>query len=500
MKILLDFKFLLIVVFLFQHNNVIAKDYYVDAKLGNDSNSGTSPDNAWASLEKVNQEIFQPMDKILFKSGTVYYGQLELKGSGAKGKPIVIDRYELGKKPEIHGMGKKLHTVLLNNIEYWEIRNLEITNTGKERAANRRGVIVRAENFGDCHHIILDSLEIHHVNGSLVKKDGGGSAILWQNFGKKKPTRFVDLIIQNNYLHHCGRNGINSKGNINRNEWHPSIGVVIRNNLLENIPGDGIVPIGCDGAIIENNVLRDFPDILSYEEAAAGIWPWSSDNTLIQYNEVSGHKAKWDGQGFDSDYNCIGTIIQYNYSHDNYGGFLLICNNGFTFKSRGNIGTKNTIIRHNISIDDGIRPYPTKQKGDFSPIFHITGPTENTYIHNNIIIHSKATLDNTIVTMDNWGNLWPVNTLFENNIFYSEVSSKFTFGEDIETKFNSNNYYGTIENLPKDLNAIFSKPNFINENARGSGFDILKNFMLKTNDSLLKRNIGASNKILVNIK
>lgn len=472
------------------------KVYYVDAASGNDSNSGKSPSKAWASLQKVNQIIFKPGDKILFKSGTVYYGQLELKGSGIKEKPILMDRYGSGRKPAIHGKGEKLHTVLLNNVEYWEIRNLEITNTGKERAANRRGVIIRAENFGDCHHIILDSLEIHHVNGSLVKKDGGGGAILWQNLGEKIPTRFVDLIIQNSYLHHTGRNGINSKGNTSRDKWFPSTGVIIRNNVLENIPGDGIVPIGCEGAIIENNVLRDFPDILSHEEAAAGIWPWSSDNTLIQYNEVSGHKAKWDGQGFDSDYNCIGTIIQYNYSHDNYGGFLLICNNGFTFKSRGNIGTKNTIIRHNISINDGIRPYPTQRKGDFSPIFHITGPTENTTIHNNVIILPKKTLDNTIVNMDNWGNLWPANTLFENNIFYTDTTGRFLFGEDTGTQFNSNNYYGTIEDLPKDLNAIFNKPNFINENARGNGFETLKNFMLQKNDSLLKRNIGTSNKIL----
>jgi hypothetical protein len=474
--------------------------YYVNAESGNDSNSGKSPAKAWASLHKVNQATFQPGDKILFKTGTIYYGQLEPKGSGSKEKPILINYYGTGKKPAIHGEGEQLHTLLLHNVEYWEIRNLEITNTGTERAANRRGVIIKAENFGDCHHIVLDSLEIHHVNGSLVKKDGGGSAILWQNLGKKIPTRFVDLTIQNNYLYDCGRNGINSKGNTNRDNWFPSTGVIIRNNLLENIPGDGIVPIGCEGAIIENNVLRDFPDILSHEEAAAGIWPWSSDNTLIQYNEVSGHKAKWDGQGFDSDYNCIGTTIQYNYSHDNYGGFLLICNDGFSFKSSGNIGTKNTIIRHNISINDGIRPYPTERKGDFSPVFHITGPTENTTIHNNIIILTKPTLDNTFVNMDNWGNLWPENSLFENNIFYSEVPSIFKFGEDVGTQFNNNDYYGNIKNLPKDLNAIFSKPNFINENARGSGFETLKNFMLKKSDPLLKRDIGTSNKILVNVK
>ena len=32
--------------------------------------------------------------------------------------------------------------------------------------------------------------------------------------------------------------------------------------------------------------------------------------------------------------NCNNTIIQYNYSHDNEGGFLLICNTGETGNAR----------------------------------------------------------------------------------------------------------------------------------------------------------------------
>ena len=168
-----------------------SKEYYVDSIQGNDNNSGKSIKHPWKTLKNVNEQIFQPGDKILFKSGTSYTGQLEPKGSGKEGKPITLSSYGSGNKPAIHGDGEKLHTVLLYNVEYWEIKNLEITNTGEERQANRRGVIVRAENFGDCHHIILDSLEVHHVNGSLVKKDGGGSAILWENSGKEVPTRFV---------------------------------------------------------------------------------------------------------------------------------------------------------------------------------------------------------------------------------------------------------------------------------------------------------------------
>ena len=76
--------------------------------------------------------------------------------------------------------------------------------------------------------------------------------------------------------------------------------------MIEEVPGDGIVPIGCDSTLIEYNVMRDCPDMLPDTEAAAGIWPWSCDNTLVQFNEVSGHKAPWDAQGFDSDWNCRG--------------------------------------------------------------------------------------------------------------------------------------------------------------------------------------------------
>ena len=57
---------------------------------------------------------------------------------------------------------------------------------------------------------------------------------------------------------------------------------MIRGNLIEEVPGDGIVPIGCDSTLIEYNVMRDCPDMLPDTEAAAGIWPWSCDNTLVQ--------------------------------------------------------------------------------------------------------------------------------------------------------------------------------------------------------------------------
>ena len=80
--------------------------------------------------------------------------------------------------------------------------------------------------------------------------------------------------------------------------------------------------------------------------------------------------------------------------------------------------------------------------------------------------------------MDNWGGTWPENTFFANNIFYVSEKANFQFKKDEGTKFTNNCFFGKIGNLPNDPNAIFSDPKFLDVNATGEGFAILKNFML----------------------
>lgn len=426
--------------------------FYIDSRKGNDNNSGLSPENAFASLKIVNSIELLPGTKVLLKSGTNYQGPITFTGSGTASSPLLISSYGGEQKPLIEGLGKEQYAVKIYNSSYLELKNIEITNIGNEPKAGRRGVIIEAKDCKLSKHIILDNLFIHDVNGTLVKKDGGGSAILWQNHGSAIKTKFDSLIIQNCHIKNCTRNAINSRGYTNRENWYPSTNVIIRNNLIEGVPGDGIVPIGTDGALIEYNIMRDCPDVMLKGDAAAGIWPWSADNTLIQFNEVSGHKAKWDAQGFDSDWNCLNTTIQYNYSHDNYGGFLLVCNNGAKYNTPTNIGTKNTIIQYNISVNDGIRPYETHRSW-FSPIMHISGPVENTLVHSNIFIipeKQKEEIDRTIVQMDNWGGPWPNKTFFFKNIFSLGQKGEMFYGEDKETQAKentiSNKGFGLIEN------------------------------------------------------
>lgn len=423
--------------------------YYLDATSGSDQNNGTSPRSAWQSLEHLKQISLQPGDKILLKKGETFSGILELTGKGTYTHPIIIDAYGEGnQKPCIAGNDTSMYAVRIFNSDYFTIQNLEISNTGKERKAGRTGLKVECTDYGISHNIRINNLTIRDVNGSLVKEEGGGSGILIVNGGDSIRSRFDSLTIENCHILRCERNAMIWSGYYDRKNWYPNKHTIVRNNVIEKVPGDGIVPIGCDSTLIEYNLMCDSPDILPMTEAAAGIWPWSCDNTIIQYNEVWGHKAPWDAQGFDSDYNCQNTLIQYNYSHDNYGGMVLICNSGNAGDySCGNIGS---IVRYNISIGDGIRPKETRQ-GIFSPSIHIAGPVKQTLIERNII-HANPkpsdAVDRTMITSDSWDG-YADSTCFRQNIYYAAEPSRFDFTSSTRNAFEENIYIGQFKNQPE---------------------------------------------------
>ncbi|SPF41978.1 conserved exported hypothetical protein [Candidatus Sulfotelmatobacter kueseliae] len=405
---------------------------YVDSVSGSDTNSGTSPDAAWKTLAKVNATTFHPGDHILFKSGCSWTGQLWPKGSGTAEHPVVIDKYGGDVLAAVNGAGLAEDAVLLKNQEYWEIRNLAITNTGSTPGV-RRGVNLIAENSGELHHLYLEGLHIHDVNGNEKEKASGG--ISYHAVGDSKPSRFVDLRIEGNSISHVDRSGIFGwSTHWVRSKWYPSLGVVIRKNVLDDIGGDGIVNVATDGALVEYNVVSRASQ--RSQDYNVGIWPWSADNTIIQFNEVYGTKGQHDAEGFDSDWNSRNTIIQYNYSHDNDGGFLLICNEGSQSPetSAGNVGT---IVRYNVSQNDHHRG------------IKLSGPVKNTLIYNNTIYVGKGENVDVVLHTDWTG--WASDTYFYNNIFYVEGTARFGYG----VKGNEDGSYVSAPGPGKSTNNVY---------------------------------------------
>ena len=89
-----------------------AADYYV-SNAGNDDASGTSPGQAWRTLEKVNRSALAPGDVVHFERGGAWHGQL-VPRSGNEHGYVVYTAYGDGPKPQILGSVEK------NRIEDWK--------------------------------------------------------------------------------------------------------------------------------------------------------------------------------------------------------------------------------------------------------------------------------------------------------------------------------------------------------------------------------------------
>jgi hypothetical protein len=393
-----------------------AEEYYIDSLLGDDTASGTCPETAWSSLQAANQHAFKPGDVIYLRSGQIFEGQFRPTSSGVDGQPITLTSYLDGPKPVIAGHGLTRSAVFLENLSHWVIDSIEITNTGKSREAKRVGVLVFAKNIGVVQDIILRNLLVRDVNGVISKSEGGGTGIRWEVDTRKIPTKIDNLLIENCHVLRCDRDAIKGWMDPWDDLSHLSTNVVIRGNLLEDIGGDGIVPIGTESAVIEYNRVYgarqrieglDTKKVTQYAGPSIGIWPWSSMNTQIRFNEVWGYAGTFDGQGLDSDFNCEGTVFEYNLSADNAGGFFLICDWSKHQDSGQSIGNKNTIIRHNISLNDHLRG------------FVLNGPICGVKIYENIVYNTIESEYQLIVDTPWEAGRFAESVEVRDNLFYT---------------------------------------------------------------------------------
>ena len=82
-----------------------ATNYYISTS-GNDQHTGTTPNDAWATLSKIEAEAshFSPGDQILFKRGDIFYGQLRLQNlKGNTSNHITFGAYGSGANPVLDG-------------------------------------------------------------------------------------------------------------------------------------------------------------------------------------------------------------------------------------------------------------------------------------------------------------------------------------------------------------------------------------------------------------
>ncbi|MEO7959948.1 MAG: right-handed parallel beta-helix repeat-containing protein, partial [Ginsengibacter sp.] len=339
-----------------------ATTYYV-SPAGKNSNSGTSINSPWQTTSKINTKNFNG-DTILFQGGFTFSGGLSFTQSdvGTSTKPIFISSYGTGRATI--STDSLTHGFYAYNTAGFKITNLNFKGPGSTKN-DRSGIIF----YLDKAATTLSYINISYSDVSGYKYSGI-SVGSWNN-----ASGYRDVTIKNCTVHDNGLEGISTYAQayyihqnvyIGYNKVYDNMG--IPDKAIGN-SGSGIVVGGVKNATVEYcSVYNNGALHTNANGGPVGIWAYESSNVIFQYNESHHNKTgnSKDGGGFDLDGGCINSIIQYNYSHDNYGAGYLVA------QYSGAPVSKNNIIRYNISENDA-------RKNDYGAI-HIWSYTSSIYI------------------------------------------------------------------------------------------------------------------------
>ena len=476
-------------------------DVYFDADGGNDENDGFSETSPKKSVEELNRVIGTQSKKgalQIFLKGT-FKGTVEVSGySSSEKTPLMLSSYG-EKQAVIDGNGNE-NAVYVSGGNV-RVKNLEITNP-----KGLRGIYVFTK--GHNENIVISGCYIHNVNWNWVKPDGEESYLaklgeLGKNGVKEVDEAFVyerggivfntdsgtvpcwleNVWVENNRIEKVSRSGVFMTSNwvkkigvawgVNpycddEHGYYPSKNVNYVGNRTDITGGDGLVMIGVKGGYFERNVSYNANYLGRSGTANVGMWPISSSDIVMQFNEAAFCRlanGAADGEGFDIDIGCRNVTFRYNYSHDNDGGGILLCNtggqvalcdeegnvrkdeNGKIVTMKGKADWNGAYIRNNVFARNG------KTEGNYPALIQVAGPCDNVYLENNTVIFSDKS-SQPLMTVTKWDSEYdsssPNGFYFKNNIFYSPVKNngyiRFTdMGEDY--LFLSNVYYNMSANF-----------------------------------------------------
>jgi len=357
---------------------------------------------------------------------------------------------------------------------------LEITNTdGTDKDQGELfGIYVLAKGTeGTYRHVYINGCHVHDVNGKVAGKRRGGIHVHVKDL---RSALFDDLRITNNRVVRVGGVGIGNNSScggiefrkddtVSRNLWTR---VYVADNFVGETGRNGIIARVSKDAIYERNTLANN----SRYDTGHSIFCFNTDAIKIQYNEAYGNVGKegHDRGGFDADYNCVNTFIQYNYSHDN----MWFCG---IMKKRN----RNVVIRYNVSQND--------KAGVYFYGFESSREARDIHIYNNTHFVREG-LD---VSVFPEGRT-PLNSLFENNLFCFQGRGKWgKRAKGINTRFR-NNLYFNIPAHSSETQAIAGDPLFVQPGTAGTGIDLgtmeeLRGYRLKAGSPCIDAGITIKN-------
>lgn len=439
--------------------------YYFSSSDGNDANSGISSGSPLQTVAKLNELTLLAGDKVLFKKGDTFIGEIIINHSGAENEPIIYDSYGTGEKPILsgsdgdNGIADPLTTIRIIAKEHLEFRNLQIEN---ERFDSKQGedndksfgiyfrsfkTLPTSGNFEDralSKHLYFSNVTFRNIY-SL------GSANTAFDDIRTSGIYFWDAYVNDVLIENCLFTKIERVGVWFRRYVSDAI---VRDNQFIDIGGSGAIFSVSKRVLFERNLMR-FTGSNSDTRMTArgsGMWVFASDDIVAQHNISQHARGNGDSSGMHVDYSNTNILYQYNYLEDSAGGFC---------ETLGN--NSNIIWRYNVSVNEG-----TDDKGGKNNLLWVSDyagnnprNSEKIYIYNNTIYQGRdynhAISDSRIIIKSD-------DLFFYNNIIQLETGAKlgqksysFNVGNP---NFKKNIFYGgTITSNFKNLDATRKEVN-----------------------------------------
>jgi hypothetical protein len=427
---------------------VWAADYHLSSR-GDDNNPGTK-EKPWKTIERVNRLQCRPGDRILFQAGERFAGNLVLKAisNGTPDQPIVVGVYGEGQARIEAGTG---NGIVVRNIGGVVIRDLIISGSGRPKNSGTGVRIFQTTPGGKrlCH-IRISNVEAAgfgragiFVGGLATDGSQGGFEDVRLEQCDAHDNVFYGILIGGPWDDDTSNTVVPGRQDAGLRPGYTNHKVYISHcrmwrNLGDptyrrNHSGNGLLLADTDGALIERCQAWENGLLCTKSSGGpCGIWTAGSNKVTIQFCESSRNHTgpdTADGDGFDLDGGMTNSILQYNYSHDNDGYGILVCNySGAPHPQRNNT------VRFNISQNDGRK----KQVNAAIAFWTDDPPVENTELYNNTVLMGPGA--------DNVGTILrispKVTARFRNNLFIATGGVRFVetaAGEGL--RFENNAYW-----------------------------------------------------------
>ena len=456
-------------------------NFYV-SPFGNDNSTGTSPTDAWKTINKLNEQSFASGDSILFERGGIWQGMFHLQGSGSPSNPVVVSAFGVPSlpNPTIDGDGFQA-AILIYNDSHITIEHLTLTNQSSHLDAN--GVVKKLSTFlGETNDwgsgknvrfgikvvadmtsledIVVNDVYIHDIYPTPTNPENQhlGYGIKFENRSDTLNglINTIDHItIEDVEVTRTGHYGLWIKAlGLAGNEEIKNEDVLVTGCVFSHTGGSGFVPNRSRDVIVEHCVFNHTGSSIDDRmwKRGSGTWPFKCERVFIQHNRLMNAHGPQDSYSAHIDYGNKDVVVQYNLSFNNEGGFAEVLGDNI-----------NCGFRYNISINDGYREDPEglewNKKGKIFWVSTFCGgtvrcPSQGTFFYNNTI-YVDSTLNPEIYVWPEAGDIHILNNLIRMD----------ADGETLHSLLEStDNEYEISSNLFYPASRIDLDP-FLNENA-----------------------------------